>query len=259
MYVIALCIGFGSLTSCSSKKEENTTSQTQALNSSITTKPPTEVKKTTVKTAYKYVTAPNGLSLREYNNLQSDKLSVMPYGTRVEVISPETQNTMTVSGIKGAMDYIAYNHKKGYAFNGYLSNLFPPEKNSSAKSYAEELKEYFPKAKYTKVTSGKVSQPITTETLDLPTNQWHEAYFVAQQLFAIPNTFSAPSLQGKDNEVIQEDTSRDFTWKSELQVSRNNDVLTKIKYIYKNKGIEKSTTLTKSSAGINIVHATQIH
>ena len=70
---------------------------------------------------YLYVLAPSGLSLREYGNLQSDKLAKMPYGTKVKVINAEDQSTMTVGGIKGGMDEVEFNHKKGFAFNGYLS------------------------------------------------------------------------------------------------------------------------------------------
>ena len=73
------------------------------------------------KEEYLYVTAFNGLSLREFNNLNSEKLAVMPYGTKLKVISSEDKETMTVGGIKGAMHQVEYNHKNGFAFNGYLS------------------------------------------------------------------------------------------------------------------------------------------
>ena len=38
---------------------------------------------------YLYVTSTSGLSLREYANLQSEKLAIMPYGTKVKIISSE--------------------------------------------------------------------------------------------------------------------------------------------------------------------------
>ena len=88
---------------------------------------------------YMYVTAPSGLSLREFDNLQSEKLARMPYGTKVKIVNAEINPTMTVDGIRGGMHQIEYNHKKGYAFNGYLSKYFPPELNISAKGYASEL------------------------------------------------------------------------------------------------------------------------
>ena len=47
---------------------------------------------------------------------------------------------MIVGDIVGGMNEVEYNHKKGFAFNGYLSKYFPPEKRISAKRYSEELK-----------------------------------------------------------------------------------------------------------------------
>ena len=49
---------------------------------------------------------------------------------------------------------VEFNHKKGFAFNGFLSRFFPPEKGISAKHYAEELKTDFPKIVYTEKTGG---------------------------------------------------------------------------------------------------------
>ena len=68
-----------------------------------------------------YVTSISGLSLRAYANLQSEKLAVMPYGTKVKVVSLEKNPTMKVGDIVGGMNEVEYNHKKGFAFNGYLS------------------------------------------------------------------------------------------------------------------------------------------
>ena len=45
---------------------------------------------------YLYVTAFTGLSLREYANIQSEKLAVMPYGTKVKVIIAEENPTMII-------------------------------------------------------------------------------------------------------------------------------------------------------------------
>jgi hypothetical protein len=79
---------------------------------------------------YVYITAPSGLSLREYNNLDSKKITVMPYGTKVKLIIVEENEAMTVAGIQGGMNQVKYNNKTGYAVNGYLSSFFPPEMDS---------------------------------------------------------------------------------------------------------------------------------
>lgn len=201
---------------------------------------------------YLYVTASTGLSLREHANLQSEKLAVMPYGTRVKVITTEQNPTMAIGGIKGGMDEIEFNHKKGFAFNGYLSKFFPPEKGISAKGYAEELKENFPKVVFTETKGGTASKPTNTETLLLPDSNWHEAYYIAKQLFNFPKEFEFPSQKGKENQKLIEKKYKNDRWTSELQVTRKEDALLKIEYFYKNKGFTKQVSITKEGGAMKI-------
>lgn len=108
---------------------------------------------------FMYVSAVSGLTLRKYNNLQSEKLSVMPLGTKVKIINAEDKSTMNVGGINGAMNEVEYNHEQGFAFNGFLSKFFPPELDASAKSYSEELKKDFSAVNYSEATGGTASKP----------------------------------------------------------------------------------------------------
>ena len=205
--------------------------------------PITEEKNTGVD--YLYVTSTSGLSLRAYANLQSDKLAIMPYGTKIKVISSELNPTMKVGEIYGGMDHIEFNHKKGFAFNGYLSKYFPPEKGISAKKYSEELLLVFPKVNYSETKSGTASNPINTEKLILPETKWHEAFYMAQQLFNIPKEFEFPSSKGKEKELVLEKRFKKGSWLSELQITRKEGTLSKIKYKYKNKGYTKTVYIYK--------------
>jgi len=210
--------------------------------------------------SYLYVTASTGLSLREYANLQSEKLAVMPYGTRVKVIASEENSTMRIGEIKGGMDEIEFNQKKGFAFNGFLSKYFPPEKGISTKGYAEELKGDFPKVLFTETTGGTASKPTNTETLIIPESEWHEAFYIAQQLFNFPKEFVFPSSKGKEFQVIKEKMFQNNTsttlstssWTSELQITRKDNALTKIECVYKNKGFSKLVTITKEGNKMKI-------
>ena len=201
---------------------------------------------------YMYVTATSGLSLREFNNLNSERLAKMPYGTKVKVIKPEKNLTMNVGGIKGGMNEIEFNQKKGFAFNGYLSKFFPPERDSKAKVYAEELQTFFPSVMYSESVAGTASKPSNTETLVIPTTQWHEAFFIAQQLFDFPKEFDFPNPKGKDEEVIADSKPKRGVWTSELRISREENILQKIEYIYKAKGFVSSITITKESETMKI-------
>lgn len=194
---------------------------------------------------YLYVTAPSGLSLREYDNLQSAKIAKMPYGTKVKVLQAEGKNTMMISGIPGAMDEIEFNHKKGFAFNGYLSKYFPPERDISVKGYASELQVPYPEVAYERVSAGSKSKPITIETLSIPEAQWHEAFIMAQRLFDFPKEFAIPTSKGKDFEVIKDKKPKKKIWTSQLEITRKDDVLKKIEYVYISKEFKSTVSLFK--------------
>lgn len=194
---------------------------------------------------YRYVTAPSGLSLREYNNLQSDKMAKMPYGTKVKIIAAEGKNTMNVSGIKGAMDKVAYNHKEGFAFNAYLSKYFPPERDITVKGYASELQKQFPEVIFTETVEGTASNPITKETLLLPNIPWHEAFGTAQRLFDFPSEFEFPNPKGKDTEVLFDGKPKKGIWISQLEISRQENELQKIEYVYSSQKFNSKVTIEK--------------
>jgi hypothetical protein len=210
---------------------------------------------TTIKEStpeYLYVTASSGLSLREFNNLNSERLAKMPYGTKVKVIVPENKLTMNVGGIRGGMNEVEFNQKKGFAFNGYLSKFFPPERDAKVKGYAEELQVYFPDVSYIESIGGIASNPSNTETLSLPTTLWHEAFFVAQQLFDFPKEFDYPDPKGKDKQVIQYTKSEDKGWKNQLEVTRTDNELEKIEYIHESQKFDSIITIVKDENTMKI-------
>lgn len=199
-----------------------------------------------------YVSAVSGLTLRAFPNLQSEKLAVMPLGTKVKIVKAEKEITMNVGGIDGAMDEVEYNNKKGFAFNGFMSKFSPPGLDASAKNYAEELKKDFPKVNYSEATGGTASKPTKTETLILPTDKWHEAFFTAQQLFAIPKEFAFPNPKGSNNETQQNGNKNKNDFLSELQISRNENGHQKIVYNYKTEGFGYIITISKDSGGMKL-------
>lgn len=199
-----------------------------------------------------YVTAVSGLTLREFPNLQSAKLAVMPLGTKVKIVKPEGKTTMNVGGIDGAMDEVEFNNQKGFAFNGFLSKFSPPGEDASAKNYAEELKKEFPKVSYFEATGGTASKPTKTETLLLPTDKWHEAFFTAQQLFDIPKAFAFPNPKGANSETQQNNAKKKGDFVSELQIARNDNELQKIVYNYKTTGFGYNVTITAAAEGMKL-------
>lgn len=199
-----------------------------------------------------YVTAVSGLTLREHPNLQSEKLVVMPLGTKVKIINAEGKTTMNVGGIDGAMDEVEFNNTKGFAFNGFMSKFFPPGESAVAKNYAEEIKKDFPSVEYFETNGGTASKPTKTETLILPTDKWHEAFFAAQQLFNIPKAFAFPNPKGSNNEIQQDGNKKKNDFISELQISRNANQLQKIFYNYKTTGYGFIVTISEDTKGMKL-------
>lgn len=253
--IVSAAVFSTALVSC---KNESTTTTTE--------NPETEVSETSEEIAlattneiaseseetYLYVTAGSGLSLREYSNLHSEKLARMPYGTRVKVIASEKNPTMNVGGIQGGMNEVEFNHKKGFAFNGYLSKYFPPERDITAKGYASELNELFPEVTYAETTGGTASNPSNSESISLPNAQWHEAFFMAQRLFDFPKEFTYPNPKGKDKEVIQDGKPKKGMWVSQLEVTRNEAGHEKIEYVYGSQKFNSTITITREGTVMNI-------
>lgn len=199
-----------------------------------------------------YVTASSGLTLREHPNLQSAKLVVMPLGTKVKIVNAEGKTTMNVGGIDGAMDEVEFNNIKGFAFNGFMSKFSPPGETAVAKNYAEELKNDFANVNYSEATGGTASKPTKTETLILPTDKWHEAFFMAQQLFNIPKSFAFPNPKGSNNETQQNANKKKNDFISEMQISRNANQLERIVYNYKTDGFGYVVNITKDVNGMKL-------
>jgi hypothetical protein len=238
-------------TSCEKKTERTTTDL--AVAEIITEVVPKKI------VGYLYVTATSGLSLRAYNNLNSEKLAVMPYGSKVEIVAVEEKNTMNIQGIKGGMHHVAYNNKTGYAFNGYLSELFPPERGANAKMYIADLQRTHATASIVEVTGGTASEPSNTQTILIPTSKWHEAYLIAQKLYEIPRSFALPKPKGKDKIVINNPKKKSKAWVSELQVERKEGALLKIMYANSSSNFKRTVTITEEADMMKIEEVRAVH
>jgi len=249
--IIALLSVF---TGCDSdKKDQIATAKISEANSMEATS------KTMEQDDYLYVTAPSGLSLREYNNLDSKKLTVMPYGTKVKLITVEENETMTVVGIKGGMNQVEYNNKTGYAFNGYLSSFFPPEKDSNAKQYIEDLKASHPTASYSKITGGTASKPTETETVLLPTTKWHEGFTFGQRLFDVPTSFAFPSQKGRDTQTIVNAKKPNYMFLSNLMITRTKNALSQINYSQTGEGYGSTVAISQEGNMMKIEYVTVVY
>ena len=84
----------------------------------------------------------SGLNLRDKPNINSNVITLVPYGKTVEIID-FTDNKLDVDNIKGHWVKVKYKNKIGYIFDGYLSWLPAPEKKLIERKWRGlSLKEY---------------------------------------------------------------------------------------------------------------------
>ena len=204
---------------------------------------------------YLYVTAVSGLTMRSLPNLESEKLTVMPLGSKVHLLSSDSKDNINVGGIDGTMVEIEFDSKKGYAFSGFLSEFLSAEGYSSAKIYAEDLKQEFPNIIYVDSITGQTSNPSKTESLILPTEDWHKAFFTAQQLFGIPKGFAFPAPKGANRETQNDRHKPSTATISELNIFRSANRLQKIEYIYKTKQQGYQVTISKEGKSLKMTKA----
>ena len=140
-----------------------------------------------------------------------------------------------------------------------MSKFFPPEIGVKAKGYAEELQTYFPQVGYIESSGGSARKPSNSKTLLLPEALWHEAFFIAQQLFDIPKEFNFPRPKGKNKQVIQFTKSKDKGWKNQLEVTRKDNQLKKIEFLYESQDFDKTISIQKEGTNMKILEIETIN
>jgi len=192
-----------------------------------------------------YVMAASGLSLRKSNTTKSDKLAVMPYGSMVTVKLQTKQTSISVEHIEGAMQAVVFNGLEDYCFNGYLSPYPMPVKGVSVKDYVAQLKAKNAAVTYKQKENDSSFHQGYREFLKLPNIQWHEAYYIAQNLFDVPRSLVFPNPNGITYEVIEEPTKPKDVWSSDLTVRRTNNTLDTISYRWRAEGSGYGMLITK--------------
>ena len=208
---------------------------------------------------YAYVLAPGGLYLRAHNNLHSERLTLMPWGSKVLIQEKPLDNTMTVSGIPGTMYTVRFNDLEGFAFSGYLGPYAPPSHKMNAAQYTAHLIENQPEhsesleiPQYSRTVSDDLTAPSVSESLFMPRMNLNQAYLVAQRLFGIPEDLKCPSVAGPENAVYPDKKPKKGIWKSELAVRRAQGQIQEMPYVYRSKNFMKRVSLTPRENGVLI-------
>ena len=201
-----------------------------------------------------YVTAGSGLSLRSGSNLNSKKILTLPYGAQVLVMSNPAHTEMTVAGVDGKMLEIEYQGAQGFAFDGYLSSLAPPQKDEALGDYARRISTKDRRVQIVKKSDKRGEAYGMTTSIELPAKGWNEMYKISQRLFHLPKGIK-PDLNGKKPTVtIANINKRERTFTDELTVhSSKNGAIESLVYNYKMRDYNRKVTITKVSNGFKAV------
>lgn len=91
-----------------------------------------------------WIAAIHGLRMRSESNVNSKRLTTIPFGTEVTVTESD-EKIETIDGVDGKWKKIAYNGKEGWVFDAYLRSYnFINLKEIASKFYREKMKRSYP-------------------------------------------------------------------------------------------------------------------
>lgn len=236
--------------SCDSKSDNSNSVKDTSSNNNKTELP---IEAAPVKKVF-YVNASSGLSLRTGTNLKSKKILTLPYGAQIEQISTPSHTEMTIDGITGEMVEVSYQGATGFVFNGYITDLAPPQEEESLEDYIKRISSASNQIQVVKkadIQKGKASG-IKTQVV-LPAKNWNEMYRVSKTLFHLPKSIN-PDFNSTENTItIVNKDKRERTLVDELLITVNDTKkIDSITYSYALKNYKRTVTIKESEKGFEI-------
>ncbi len=240
---LSLSILFGLIGSCKENNAKKASLSRIAITNSTENTPALPQSQKVHKSMF--VIAPNGLSLRKENAINSERLLLMPLGREVRVLEEVTDDSLTIENIRGAMLKIEYQGNKGFSFSGYLSPFPLPNKGQSIAGYADKLKKLFPDVSFSSKPTDPDFHEGTIDTFRLPARSWSEAFFMAFAIYQLPKSFGFPDSKGVAQETIEEPTKPTEAWSSFMTITRTENNFKSIEYAYRAEGFGYRMLLTR--------------
>jgi hypothetical protein len=184
-----------------------------------------------------FILAPSGLNLRAASSPGAAKILTIPYGSKIELLTPAAAADMMVDNFPGGMAKVKYGNQEGYVFDGYLSRFPAPEQRQDVKKYVEKIRDHRQGAMYEHCTRDYDGYYQEEEAITLYITDWAEAFLVARQLFEIPQAILFPKPSDKEVETFPNPNKEEEVWEDMITVRRNKKgKLTSIKYFYRREG-----------------------
>lgn len=113
---------------------------------------------------YAWVTAHNGLAIRENYSSDSQKVAVVPSGSRV-YCSGRLKQVEEIDGIKGSWTRIEWKKMKGWAFGGHLRSYRPAKMTASLVNLKKAAEKYYTTRSETKNYNSSADDIEITQVL----------------------------------------------------------------------------------------------
>lgn len=197
---------------------------------------------------FRYIMAPSGLNFRESPDAGAQKIQLIAYGEKVELLAPADKSDLVIDGIPGGMAKISYNGKTGYAFEGYLGRFPAPKNATFGEEFMEPFAESIRSAGYNTLYEtirrdyGGYYQFETALVID--GDYIMDGYLMARELFHIPPKLHLPKPSSKLEESVENPEKKEYSWSDELVVKRNgNGKIVEIYYSNRGEGGGKSIVI----------------
>ncbi|MEL6812649.1 MAG: hypothetical protein AAFP76_15070 [Bacteroidota bacterium] len=203
-----------------------------------------------LENAYFYVMAPSGLALRTSDRPNSEKITTLPFGSKVKQVSPVFTIDYTIENIGGSMMEVNYKDTIGYAYSGFLSPYPMPVKGEETNIYVQRLQKVNPEVSFNEKRTDPEFHEGIVQTLRLPNVEWHEAFYLAKAQFNVPKSLNFPGHEGDARQVISQQDKAEYVWSSDLVAMRTSGRLDTLQYNWRAEGGGYWITITEPRSGV---------
>lgn len=188
--------------------------------------------------------AAKGLNLRKLPSKDSEKITLMPYGTKVEVLAGPEQSDIWVDEILGGMAKVSTGEFTGYCFDGYLSRYPAPTADIDFEKYVELIRSSGKQTYYETINRDYGGYYAFEEAFILEGEHWIEAFLIAKQLCKLPPKFIYPELHDRTEISINNPDKAENVWEDVLTATEEMGELVSIVYSFRGEGSGQTVRIT---------------
>lgn len=168
-----------------------------------------------------YVYAPSGLNFRKGPTVNAERITNIPYGAKVDIVTPSNSFDIKVDQLSGGMSKILYKGQEGYIFDGYLCSYPAPAPEVTVRNYVDFLRARSKSAIFENCERDYDGIYNIEETIIPRVNDWAEAFLIAQTLFDLSPNLQFPEVSNAEEEKFDNPKKGEYVWEDTLIIKRD--------------------------------------